>query len=89
MMIGWGSTYYVPAVLAPALRRDLGLSQEVVFSGVTVMLSVAAAIAPFAGRVMERRGARGPLVLGSLMIAAALVELSFAQGSGRTSSPGW
>ena len=80
MMIGWGSTYYVPAVLAPALRRDLGLSQEVIFSGVTVMLSVAAAIAPFAGRVMERRGARGTLVLGSLMIAAALVELSFAQG---------
>jgi len=80
MMVGWGSTYYVPAVLAPSLRADLGLSQEAIFSGVTVMLFVAAAIAPVAGRMMERRGARGSLVLGSLMMAGALVWLSFAQG---------
>jgi MFS family permease len=80
MMIGWGSTYYVPAVLAPALRSDLGLSEEAVFSGVTVMLLVAAAVAPFAGRIMERIGARGPMVVGSLMMALALVGLSFAQG---------
>src|SRR5688572_12872362 len=80
MMIGWGSTYYVPAVLAPALRSDLGLSEEAVFSGVTVMLLVAAAVAPFAGRVMERIGARGPLVVGSLMMTLALVGLSLAQG---------
>lgn len=81
MMIGWGSTYYIPAVLAPTLRADLGLSQEVIFSGVTVMLLVAAASAPAAGRLMERRGARGPMVLGSALMAAALLALSVAQGT--------
>jgi MFS family permease len=80
MMIGWGSTYYVPAVLAPVLRSDLGLSEEAVFGGVTIMLLVAAAVAPMAGRIMERRGARGTLVLGSVMMALALVGLAFARG---------
>ena len=79
-MIGWGSTYYVPAVLAPALQADLGLSPEVVFGGVTVMLVVSASVAPLCGRYMERRGAKGPLILGSFMMAAAIGLLSLAQG---------
>jgi MFS family permease len=79
-VIGWGSTYYVPAVLAPALRADLALPTEVIFGGVTIMLVVSAGVAPVCGRYMERHGARRPLMLGSAMVAAALALLSQAQG---------
>jgi MFS family permease len=80
MTIGWGSTYYIPAILAPSLRSDLDLTQQEVFGGVTVMLLVSAAVAPAAGRLIERRGAQGPMMLGSVMVAAALAGLSQAQG---------
>jgi MFS family permease len=80
MTIGWGSTYYIPAILAPSLRSDLDLSQQEVFGGVTVMLLVSAMVAPAAGRLIERRGAQGPMMVGSVMVAAALAGLSQAQG---------
>jgi MFS family permease len=80
MTIGWGTTYYIPAILAPSLRSDLDLSQQEVFGGVTVMLLVSAAVAPAAGRLIERRGAQVPMMLGSVMVAAALAGLSQAQG---------
>ena len=79
-IIGWGSTYYIPSVLAAALRSSLGLSPELVFGGVSVMLLVSAAVAPRAGRIMQARGVRGPMILGSAVMAAGLIALSQAQG---------
>lgn len=79
-IVGWGTTYYVPSVLAPEFRASLGLSQEAVFGGITVMLLVGAAAAPATSRLIERRGARVALMLGSALMALALVLLSQAQG---------
>ncbi|HYF57242.1 MAG TPA: hypothetical protein VEA41_23535, partial [Salinarimonas sp.] len=79
-LIGWGTTYYLPAVLAEPLARDLGLPRGAVFAGVTVMLVVGALVAPRAGVVMDRRGVRGLLALGSAMMAAALAILALSGG---------
>ncbi len=75
-LIGWGSTYYLPAVLVVPLGRDLGLSRELVFAGVTIMLLAGAVAAPRAGLFMDRRGVRGLLALGSGLMALALAILS-------------
>jgi predicted MFS family arabinose efflux permease len=79
-IIGWGTTFFTPGVLAGPVGRELGLSREFVFSGVSVMLLVAAAASPAIGRMVDRRGARGVMAAGSLVAAAANLALSFAAG---------
>jgi predicted MFS family arabinose efflux permease len=79
-IIGWGSTFYLPSVLGPPIGASLGLTQDVVFAGVTVMYLVGAAIAPAAGRAVDARGARGVMATGSVIAAAALGLLAAAQG---------
>jgi predicted MFS family arabinose efflux permease len=79
-MTGWGTTYYLPAVLVGAIEADLRLSREIIFGGVTVMLLVGALVAPRAGAYISRNGARAPMVLGSLLLALSLAVLAGAQG---------
>ncbi len=79
-LMGWGSTFYLPAVLAVPLGRDLGLGRELVFGGITLMLIAGALISPRVGVIMDRRGLRGLLVLGSVVMAAALVTLALSTG---------
>ena len=41
--LAWGSTYYLPAILAAPMARDLGVSTGVVFGAFSAALLVAAA----------------------------------------------
>jgi hypothetical protein len=79
-ILGWGSTFYLPSVLGPPMGASLGLSQDIVFAGVTVMYLVGAVIAPAAGRAVDARGARVVMAAGSVVAAAALGLLAAAQG---------
>jgi MFS family permease len=79
-VIGWGSTYYLPAVFAAGMSAGTGLPTEFVFGGVTLMLLIAGFVAPASGRALERYGARPCLVIGSGLIALGLVLLAFAHG---------
>ena len=38
-IVGWGTTYLMPSVLGRFLQRDLGISSELVFAGITVMIA--------------------------------------------------
>ncbi|TCR69952.1 MFS transporter [Bosea sp. BK604] len=79
-IIGWGSTYYAPSVLASYLARDLGLSGEVVFGGITILLIVGATAAPAIGRHLDSHGTRRSMCFGAVVCALGLALLSFAQG---------
>ncbi|WP_181832643.1 MFS transporter [Bosea caraganae] len=79
-IIGWGSTYYAPAVLGNYLARDIGLSGEVVFGGITVLLVVGALVAPAIGRHLDSYGTRRSMCAGAVICALGLALLSFAQG---------
>jgi MFS family permease len=79
-IIGWGTTYYVPAVLAAFLTRDLGLSGEVIFGGITVLLLIGAGLAPLLGRYAERHGTRALMSVGAIICALGLAILAAAQG---------
>ncbi|MFN3856037.1 MAG: MFS transporter [Phreatobacter sp.] len=81
-MIGWGTTFWLPAMLVGPVGREIGLVPEVVFAAVTVMLLVSAVVAPSVGRLLDRRGARWPMAAGSCLFALALIVLSRAQGTG-------
>lgn len=75
-IVGWGTTYYMPSVLAPALMRDLGLSATEVYLGVTIMLVFGGLGSPLAGRLFDRFGAARFLPVGPVMIG--LGQLMFA-----------
>jgi len=87
-MIGWGTTYYLPAVVDDRLAAELGLSRELVFAGVSVMLAVGALAGPGVGRLIDEIGAGRVLTAGSAVIALGLVVLSMSS-SAATFYPAW
>ncbi|WP_375457979.1 MFS transporter [uncultured Enterovirga sp.] len=79
-VVGWGTTFHIPAVLSSRLSAGTGLSKEIVFGGITLMLLVAAALSPAVGRVLDRDGCRRWMVAGSALVALGLVTLALAEG---------
>jgi predicted MFS family arabinose efflux permease len=79
-IISWGSLFYPLAVLAPAIRRDLGLPDTAVFGSFTVGLFVSGLASPAAGRMVDALGGRGVLAAGSVLAGIALAVLAAAQG---------
>lgn len=79
-IVGWGTTYWMPALLAEPLKRDIGLSPEIAFGGITVMLMVSATIGPRCGKLIDRYGSRWPMVAGSCLFAIALTLMALASG---------
>jgi predicted MFS family arabinose efflux permease len=87
-MLAWGSTYYLPAILAAPMARELGASTGFVFGAFSAALVVAAVLGPMAGRRIDLFGGRDMLALSSLVFAAGLTTLGMAQGAG-TLFAGW
>jgi predicted MFS family arabinose efflux permease len=79
-IVGWGTTYLMPSVLGRDLQRDLGLSPELVFAGITVMDAISAVCSPRVGKIVDRLGARSLMAAGSLVYALSLAGLASAQG---------
>ncbi len=79
-IVGWGTSFYLPTILAGDISRDTGLSEEVVYGGVTVMLLVSASLAPWLGRKLDRGGARVIMTLGSVVMALALTLVGTSLG---------
>jgi len=86
--LAWASSFYLPAVLAAPMARDLGLATSSVFGAFSLALAVAGLVAPAAGRIIDRTGGRGLLMLGNGLFALGLVALGAARGPW-TSSGAW
>lgn len=78
--LAWASTYYLPAMLAVPMARDLGVSVPTVFAAFSAALVVSALFGPFAGRAIDRYGGRPILCASNIVFAVGLVALSQAQG---------
>jgi MFS family permease len=74
----WGSTFYLLAVLAPAIVAETGWPERWVISGITVGLITAGLISPRVGRAIDRRGGRPVLVFSSILTACGFVALALA-----------
>jgi len=79
-LYAWGVIYYPFSVTGKTMAADLGLSTEAAFAGYSAMLVVGAIFAPWAGRIIDRRGGRPTMALGALFGAAALVAAASATG---------
>jgi hypothetical protein len=77
--IGWGTTYYLPSVLAPVLGQELGFSPFLVFAAVTVMLVVSAVISPAVGRYLDIHRSGPAMACGSVALAIGLVLVAFVR----------
>ncbi len=79
--LAWASSYYLPAILADPIGASLGVSRSWVFAAFSMALLIAAFAGPAVGRVIDRYGGRGVLVLSNLVLAAGLVVLAGAHGA--------
>ncbi len=76
--LAWGASYYLPAILAEPMARDLGVATPTVFAAFSVALLLTAALGPAVGRWIDRRGGRPALTASNLLFAAGLVGLALA-----------
>ena len=79
-IVGWGSTFFIPSVMGRHIGEDLRLPAEVIFAGPTIMFVVGALLAPRMGRIVDRKGARTLMAVGSIVAACGLTALSFTRG---------
>jgi predicted MFS family arabinose efflux permease len=77
-ILGWGTSFYFPAVLAEPIVRDTGWSLFWVVSGTSIGLLVAGLISPRVGAIIDLRGGRPVLALSSLLYVAGLVGIALA-----------
>jgi MFS family permease len=77
-ILGWGTSFYFPAVLAPPIVADTGWALAWVVSGTSIGLLVAGLIAPKVGTIIDRRGGRPVLAVSSLLFAAGLCCIGLA-----------
>src|SRR3546814_11079832 len=63
--LAWASSYYLPAMLAVPMARDLGIAAPTVFAAFSLALLVSALIGPCAGQAIDRWGGRPEIGRGS------------------------
>ena len=73
----WGTSYYVVGILAVPLVADTGWSRSLVYLGFTVAMLSMGTVSAWAGRLIDRRGARLVMCMGTLLTALGLFLLSF------------
>jgi len=77
-ILTWGSSFYLPAVLAGPVAEDTGWPLAWVVGGLSLGLLVAAFASPHVGAAIHRRGGRPVLALAALLLAAGLITLAMA-----------
>ncbi|MGI9423757.1 MAG: MFS transporter, partial [Hyphomicrobiaceae bacterium] len=75
-IVSWGTTLYALAVLAGPIGQDTGWSPSIVFGGLSIGLLVSGAISTHTGRLIDTRGARSLMSIGSILNAAGLLALA-------------
>ncbi len=77
-ILGWGTSFYFPAVFAPPIVADTGWSLGLVVSGTSIGLLVGGLISPRVGEAIGRHGGRPVLCASSLLFATGLTAVGFA-----------
>jgi predicted MFS family arabinose efflux permease len=77
--LAWASSYYLPAMLATPMARDLGVDRPTVFAVFSMALMVSAFTGPAAGRLIDRLGGRRVLMGSSALFVLGLTGLGLAQ----------
>ena len=78
----WGTSYYCLGVLAAPIAADTGWSRSLIYFGFTVALLAMGLISAWAGRAIDRWGARGVMSAGTVLVSIGLVMLSQVRSEG-------
>ncbi len=73
--LAWASSYYLPAILADPIARDLGVSSNWIFAAFSGALVISALLGPWVGRQIDLVGGRPVLSMSNVMLASGLVLL--------------
>ena len=79
--LAWASSYYLPAMLAAPMARDLGIATPTVFAAFSASLVVSAVVGPGTGRLIDRHGGRPVLIGTSVLFATGLAALGLADSA--------
>ncbi|WP_298871713.1 MFS transporter [uncultured Bradyrhizobium sp.] len=78
--IAWASSYYLPAILAAPIARDLGLAPTYVFGALSGALVISGLLGPRVGHAIDTFGGRSLLAVSNLVFVAGLLLLSVTHG---------
>jgi predicted MFS family arabinose efflux permease len=73
--LAWGSSYYLPAILADPIAHDLGISSNWFFAAFSASLVISGLLGPRVGRQIDRVGGRQVLCISNLLLAVGLALL--------------
>ncbi|CAN7566557.1 MFS transporter [Bradyrhizobium sp. LjRoot220] len=76
--LAWASSYYLPAILADPIARDLGVSPNWIFAAFSAALVLSALLGPRIGRQIDLVGGRPVLSMSNVVFAAGLTLLGFS-----------
>jgi predicted MFS family arabinose efflux permease len=76
--LAWASSYYLPAMLAAPMARDLGVGPPTIFAAFSFALLISALLGPYAGRAIDRWGGRPVLVATNVLFALGLAWLGLS-----------
>lgn len=77
-ILAWGSSFYLPAVLAKPIAEETGWPLTWVIAGLSLGLLIAGLISPLVGRRIRDLGGRPVLIASALLLAAGLTTLALA-----------
>jgi predicted MFS family arabinose efflux permease len=76
--LAWASSYYLPAILADPIARDLGVSSNWIFAAFSASLVISAFLGPRIGRQIDLVGGRPVLSMSNVVFAAGLTLLGLS-----------
>jgi MFS family permease len=77
-ILAWGTSYYLPAVLAKPIADDTGWPLAWVIGGLSLGLLVSGLASPYVGRAIDRRGGRPVLATSAVLLSLGLALLGMA-----------
>ncbi|WP_374311769.1 MFS transporter [Dongia sp.] len=81
-ILAWGSSYYLPAVLAKPIAEATGWSLSWIVGGLSLGLLVAGLASPLVGRRIKSNGGRPILIASAILLAAGQSVLAIAPNLG-------
>jgi predicted MFS family arabinose efflux permease len=77
-LIAWASSYYLPAILAPDMAASVHVPATWIFGAFSLAMLVSAALGPWVGRAIDRRGGKPVLLASNALFIGGLLALAFA-----------
>jgi MFS family permease len=77
-ILAWGSSYYLPAVLADPISTETGWPLAWVVGALSIGLLVSGLVSPRVGHIIERYGGRPVLAASAVLLAVGLLGLGLA-----------